>query len=83
MKREMRRMMMRPLYLFASVGVMVLCTVFFLSIMKHGAPEQMPVAVVDHDHTSISRRLCHEMQATPSVDIVLVTTDYPEARRAM
>lgn len=76
-------MFVRPLYMFASVGVMVLCTVFFLSIMRHGAPERMPVAVVDHDHTSISRRFCHEMQATPSVDIVLITSEYPEARRAM
>ena len=82
-KRELQRMFVRPLYMFASVGVMVLCTLFFLSIMRHGAPERMPVAVVDHDHTSISRRFCHEMQATPSVDIVLITSNYPEARRAM
>lgn len=83
MKRELRRMMIRPLYLFASVGVMVLCTFFFLTIMQKGAPERMPVAVVDKDHTAISRRLCHEMEATPSVTIALVTTDYTEARRAM
>lgn len=82
-KRELRRMFIRPLYMFASVGVMVLCTVFFLSIMRHGAPERMPVAVVDHDHSSISRRFCHEMQATPSVDIVLITGEYREARQAM
>lgn len=83
MKRELRRMMIRPLYLFASVGVMVLCTFFFLTIMQKGAPERMPVAVVDKDHTAISRRLCHEMEATSSVTIALVTTDYTEARRAM
>lgn len=82
-KRELQRMWVRPLYLFASVGVMVMCTVFFLSIMRRGTPEQIPVAVVDKDHTSISRRLCHEMQATSSVDIVLITTQYPEAREAM
>ena len=75
--------MIRPLYLFASVGVMVLCTFFFLTIMQKGAPERMPVAVVDKDHTAISRRLCHEMEATSSVTIALVTTDYTEARRAM
>lgn len=82
-RRELQRMWVRPLYIFASVGVMVLCTVFFLSIMRRGTPEQIPVAVVDHDHSSISRRLCHEMQATSSVDIVLITTEYREAREAM
>ena len=82
-QREIGRMFIRPLYMFASVGVMVLCTVFFLSIMRRGAPERMPVAVVDHDQTSISRRLCHETNATQSVEIVLVTPDYAQARRAM
>ena len=59
-KREVGRMFIRPLYIFASVGVMVLCTVFFLSIMRRGAPERMPVAIVDKDNTSVSQRLCHE-----------------------
>jgi len=71
-QREVGRMFIRPLYMFASVGVMVLCTVFFLSIMKRGAPERIPVAVVDKDQSSISRRLCHETNATQSVEIVLV-----------
>ena len=76
-------MFIRPLYMFASVGVMVLCTVFFLSIMKRGAPERMPVAVVDKDQTSISRRLCHETNATQSVEIVLITPNFADARLAM
>lgn len=82
-QREIGRMFIRPLYIFASVGVMVLCTVFFLSIMKRGAPERLPVAVVDRDQTSISRRLCHETNATQSVEIVLITPNYADARRAM
>lgn len=76
-------MFIRPLYLFASVGVMVLCTYFFLTLLRGGAAERMPVAVVDLDQTSISRRLTHELQATPSVDVQLITSSYPEARRAM
>lgn len=81
--RELHMMFARPLYLFASVGVMLLSTFFFLTLMRGGSAENMPVAVVDLDQTSISRRLIHEMQATPSVDIQLVTNSYPEARLAM
>ena len=81
--RELHIMFARPLYMFASVGVMVLSTFFFLTLMKGGAAEKMPMAVVDLDQTSISRRLTHEMQATPSVDIQLITNSYPEAREAM
>lgn len=81
--RELHMMFARPLYLFASVGVMLLSTFFFLTLMRGGSAEKMPVAVVDLDQTSISRRLIHEMQATPSVDIQLITNSYPEAREAM
>lgn len=83
MQRELRMMFARPLYMFASAGVMLLSTFFFLTLMKGGTAENMPVAVVDLDQTTISRRLIHEMQATPSVDIQLVTNSYPEAREAM
>ena len=76
-------MFARPLYMFASVGVMLLSTFFFLTLMRRGSAEKMPIAFVDLDQTSISRRLCHEMQATPSVDICLITSSYPEAREAM
>ena len=81
--RELRMMFAQPLYLFASVGVMLLSTFFFLTLMKGGAAEKMPMAVVDQDQTTISRRLIHEMQATPSVDIQLITNSYSEARDAM
>lgn len=83
LKRELHMMFARPLYMFASVGVMLLSTFFFLTLMRGGSAEKMPVAVVDLDQTTISRRLIHEMQATPSVDIQLITNSYPEAREAM
>lgn len=83
LKRELKQMFKRPLYVFASVGVMALSTFFFLTLMSKGAAQEMPVAVVDHDQTTISRRLAHELGATQAVDIELVTSSYPEARKAM
>ena len=82
-QRELRRIVSRPLYLVSSVGAILFCLFFYMTLMKAGAAEEMPVAVVDHDQTSISRRLMHEMQATPSVDIQLITSNYSEARDAM
>ena len=81
--RELQRIVSRPLYLMSSVGAFLVSLFFFMTLMKAGAAMKMPVAVVDHDQTSISRRLMHEMQATPSVDIQLVTNNYTEARDAM
>lgn len=81
--RELRRIVSRPLYLGATVGAMLVAVFFFMTLMARGAAEKMPVAVVDMDQTTISRRVCHEMQATSPVDIVMITNSYPEAREAM
>ena len=59
MQRELRRIVSRPLYLISSVGAFLFCLFFYMTLMKAGAAEEMPVAVVDHDQTSISRRLMH------------------------
>lgn len=79
----MQRILSRPIYLMASVGAVTVSMFFFMTLLWGGAAENMPIAIVDHDQTSISRRLYHEMQATPSVDIQLVTNSYAEARNAM
>jgi len=81
--RELRRIVSRPLYLTASVGVFLFCMFFFMTLMERGAAEKMPMAVVDLDQSVLSRRLCHEMEATSATDIVLVTNSFPEAREAM
>lgn len=82
-RRELSRIVSRPLYLTASVGMFLFCMFFFMTLMERGAAEKMPVAVVDLDQSSMSRRLIHEMDATPSADIVLVTNSFSEAREAM
>lgn len=70
----------RPLYLFSSVVVMFVSVVFYLSLMHVGAPEKMPIVVIDKDCSSISRRVIHELNATPSVTILRVVPTYEEAR---
>lgn len=82
-RRELSRIVSRPLYLTASVGVFLFCMFFFMTLMERGAAEKMPMAVVDLDQSVMSRRLIHEMDATPSSDIVLVTNSFAEARLAM
>lgn len=81
--RELRRIVSRPLYLTASVGVSLFCMFFFMTLMERGAAEKMPMAVVDLDQSIMSRRLCHEMQATSATNIVLITNSFSEARLAM
>jgi ABC-2 type transport system permease protein len=82
-KREVKMLLRRPVYIFSTYFVMIFSCVFFLTLFKTGSPEKMPIAVVDLDHSSISRRVVHELNATQAVDIVAVTDTYADARKLM
>lgn len=82
LKRELKQMFSRPIYLFGSVFTMLFCSVFFLSLLNNGVPEKIPVGLIDHDNSSLSRRFYREMNATQGVE-VLYYANYQEARTAI
>lgn len=82
-KRELQRMISRPIYLLASVGVMAFCFVFFLTFFNEGQPAKMPVAVVDLDNSSLSRRFVRNLQASQHVNVVKHLHSFVEAREEM
>ena len=55
-QRELKRLVSRPIYLLASVGVMTFCFIFFLTFFDEGQPEKMPIGVVDLDNSSFSHQ---------------------------
>ena len=81
--RELRRIMQRPRYLTTIAAGFVFACVFFISLLHEGQPQKLPVAVVDHDGSYLSRRLCHELEATPAVTVKAVYSTFNEARTAM
>ena len=82
-RREWKRMLGRPIYLFSSVFVMIFCYVFFLSIFEEGMPRSMPIGVVDMDQSFVSRTFIRNIDAVPQADIVNHYANYNEARDAM
>ena len=82
-RREWKRILGRPIYLVSSVLVMVFCYIFFLSIFNDGMPRSLPIGVVDHDHSYVSRTFVRTMDAVPNVHVVKQYVDYAEARDAM
>ena len=82
-RREWKRMLGRPIYLFSSAFVMIFCYVFFLTFFSDGMPRSLPVGVVDMDHSYVSRTFVRNMDAVPQIDIVKQYVDYSEARDAM
>lgn len=47
------------------------------------AVTRVPVAVVDYDHSSLSRQITRFAQASPRIDVRMVTGDEREAQRAL
>ncbi|WP_291528371.1 ABC transporter permease [Bacteroides sp. UBA939] len=83
MKRESRRLVSRPLYLFCMVIAPLFCYIFFTTLMDSGLPVDMPVGVVDQDMTSTSRQLARNLDAFEQTAVVAHYPTVNEARTAM
>lgn len=81
--RELRRIWHSPRYLVILTLAVALSFVFFATMTHEGQPQKLHVGVVDLDHSYLSRRLCHELEATQGVTIAAIYENHTEARLAM
>ena len=79
-KRELRRLTSRKIYVVMMLVVPAVCTFFFLNLMHEGLPLKVPVGMVDLDHSSMSRQIGRSLNASELIDI---TTDCESYHRAM
>lgn len=82
-KRECRRLVSRPLYLFCMVIAPLFCYLFFTTLLDSGLPTNMPVGVVDQDMSTISRNLTRNLDAFGQTAVVAHYPSIREARTAM
>lgn len=83
MKREFRRLVSRPLYLFCMVIAPLFCYIFFTTLMDSGLPTNMPVGVVDQDMTATSRQLVRNLDAFEQTAVMAHYPNIADARIAM
>ncbi len=81
--RELRRIAARPRYIVLMTLGVVFSYLFYLTMMHEGQPENLPIAIVDRDGSYLSRRICHEIDATQGVHVVAVYDNHHQARTAM
>lgn len=81
--RELSHLWHHPHYLVLLTLAIAFAFVFFATMTKEGQPQKLPVAVVDMDHSYLSRRVCHELEATQGVTVRAVYDNHGEARKAM
>lgn len=83
MKRECRRLVSRPLYLFCMVIAPLFCYVFFTTLMDSGLPTDLPVGAVDLDNSATSRSLLRNLDAFGQTAVVARYGSVDEARIAV
>lgn len=81
--RELGRIWAKPRYLVILTLGAAFAFTFFATMMDNGQPQELPVGVVDMDHSYLSRRLCHELEATQGVHVAAVYDNHTSARHAM
>ena len=82
-RREVRRMGSRKMYLFGMILVPVLSAMFFMSLLGPGLPLKVPTAIVDLDHSELSRSVTRSLNATELLDINLKEESYDDALAAV
>lgn len=82
-RRELRRLTARPIYLVGMVVVPVVMAFFFVGMLNPGLPLKVPAGVVDLDHSQMSRRLTRSLDAMELIDVVEAPMDYHAAMEAV
>ena len=83
MRREVRQLTSRALFLFCMVIAPVFCCLFFPSIMDMGLPQNLPAGIVDLDRTQTSRTIARHLNSMEQTQIVKQFESVREARLAV
>ncbi len=83
LKREVDRMTSRSLYLLVVLIFPVLSILFFISLFREGLPQKMPIAIVDLDQTSVSRKFCRNIDVTSLTSVIQYPQSETEAMSAL
>lgn len=83
MKRELRRMTARRLYLGVCLVLPLFCLFFMATIFGNGQMENIPIGIVDQDNTAASRSIARRISAVPTFSVTEHFTDEAAARRAV
>ncbi len=78
-RREIRRLGSRKMYIFGMLVVPLVMAFFFLDLLSPGLPNHVPTAVVDLDHSPMSRSVTQSLSALQVIDLSERCESYDEA----
>ncbi|MDE6418846.1 MAG: ABC transporter permease [Duncaniella sp.] len=82
-RRGIRTLCSRKIYFFMLIVVPLAGAFFFLSLMHEGLPTRIPSAIVDLDHSQMSRRVTRSLACTELIDITETKESYSDAINAL
>ncbi len=81
--RELKRIYSRPIYLVCMIVAPICTFILFATLMEEGLPNELPVAVVDADNTSTTRKITRNLDALQQIGIIAKYADTNRATEAM
>ena len=82
-RRDLSRIAHQPMYWMLMVVLPLISFAFFAVIFERGVARNIPIAVLDQDHTALSRKLTQMIDDTPTALISYEVQSMEEAERLM
>jgi ABC-2 type transport system permease protein len=81
--REIKRIFTSPVYLFFSILAPVISFFVLMAIFSKGVPRDLPIAMVDQDHTALSRNISRMADATSIASVDYQCASLEQAHELM
>lgn len=82
-RREAQRLVRQPMYLVLMFVLPLVSFAFFALLFEKGVARDIPIALLDEDHSSLSRTVTQMIDATPTAWIAYEIQDMDEGERLM
>ncbi|MDD2192461.1 MAG: ABC transporter permease [Bacteroidales bacterium] len=83
LKRELKKMVSRPIYIMMTVFIPLIIILFFSTFLNKGMPSDLPIAMVDLDSSSTSRQITRNIEAGQTCEIKYKLSSFEEAKDKM
>ena len=83
LRRELTRLAHQPMYFVLMLVLPVVSFAFFALLFNKGVARDIPIAVLDQDHTSLSRKVTQMIDDTPTAMVSYGIQDMDEGERLM
>jgi len=81
--RELRRIVSRPIYVLMTIILPLGFLLFYSTFLNEGYPQQLPLGVIDHDNSSLSRNIIRQIDATQQTRVAGKYLHFTDARKDM